>query len=280
MNISGFWVPQRGRTHRDTGSLGASLTLEPPVVFRVTRGSCPIRINGVCIDEYHPIVRELLAAGVSVDGLSPVPLGVGSAVSGALAIALAYTYLYLRGGAEPDPRDVGALAHSIEVEVGGGLGDVICQIVGGGLVLRRAPGPPGVGEATPIPVEDVEVTLGVFIDRITTREMLLKFADKFMSIGPKVYREFISKPDLRNFLRLSREFSMAVGFISQRMANELEKALGDLTDGVMGYFVKKSLLVVIHRPGMGLAVRRAIERGGCYSLPSFKLAKQGLTVLP
>lgn len=278
LNISGFWVPQRGETYRDTGSLGASLTLEPPAIFLVTRGSCPAYVNGICLEEYHPIVQELLATGISVHGLSPVPIGVGSAVSGALAIALAYSYLYLRKGSELNSTDVGTLAHRIELEVGGGLGDVICQTTGGGLVLRRKPGPPGVGEAVPIPVEDVEVTLGILGNRITTREMLFRFSDKFSDVGLRVYREFISKPDLRNFLRLAKEFSMDVGFMSQEMVNSLEAAFGDLLNEVIGYFVKKSLLVVVHRPGIGSAIRKVIEKACCYTLPSFKLAKKGFTV--
>ncbi len=280
LNVSGFWIPQRGETWETTGSLGASLTIEPPAVFRVTRGSCPVLINGTCIEDYHSIARELALAGLSVCGTSPVPLGVGSAVSGALAIALAYAYLYTKEGGEADATRVGVLAHRIEIETGGGLGDIICQVLGGGLLLRRKPGPPGVGEAIPLPTEDVEVTLGVLENRITTREMLQRYAEKFADVGPRVYGEFLAKPDLRNFLRLSREFSIAVGFMRQEMLERLEASLRDLQGEVIGYFAKKSLLVVVHRPGAGLAVRRAIERVCSYSLPSFKLAKQGFTVAP
>ncbi|MEM2006208.1 MAG: hypothetical protein QXG17_00775 [Sulfolobales archaeon] len=278
LNISGFWVPHRGKTHEDTGSLGASLTIEPPAVFKITRGSCPVYINGACMEEYHPITQELSAAGVSVYGLSPIPLGVGSAVSGALAIALAYSYLYLKQGIRPDPSDVGLLAHKIEVEVGGGLGDVICQTVGGGLVLRKKPGPPGIGEAISLPVEDVEVTLGVLGDRMTTKEMLTRFADRFMNVGLEAYRRFIAEPNLRSFLRLSREFSKGVGFMPQEIVDRLEAEFSSLLDGVLGYFIKKSLLVVVHKPGMSSSIRRIVEKICSYSIPSFKLSKQGFTV--
>ncbi|MEM1527709.1 MAG: hypothetical protein QW290_05680 [Sulfolobales archaeon] len=277
LNISGFWIPHRGRTHEDTGSLGASLTIEPPAIFKVTRGSCPVYINSVCIEEYHPVVQELSAAGVSVHGLTPVPLGVGSAVSGALAIALAYSYLYLKKGVEPDPNDVGLLAHKIEVEVGGGLGDVICQFVGGGLVLRRKPGPPGIGEAVSIPVEDVEITLGVLRERMTTKEMLARFTDRFVSIGLEVYRKFTVEPSLISFLKLSKKFSIGVGFMSRETVEELEVEFRDL-HGVLGYFVKKSLLVVVHKPGISSSIRKIVEKVCCYSLPPFKLSKQGFTV--
>ncbi len=280
LNVSGFWVPHRGESHESTGSLGASLTLEPPAVFRITRGSCPILLNGVCIEEYHPIAQELALEGVSVHGASPVPLGVGAAVSGALAIALAYAHLYTKEGGEPDALRVGALAHRVEVETGGGLGDVICQTTGGGLVLRRRVGPPGIGEATPVPVEDVEVTLGVLENRITTREMLRRYADRLADVGPKVYGEFLTEPGLKSFLRLSREFSAALGFMSREMSEKLETSLRRLSDEVVGYFVKKSLLVVVHRPGAGPAVREAIEKACSYSLPPFKLARQGFAVVP
>ncbi|MEM1935474.1 MAG: hypothetical protein QW740_03530 [Sulfolobales archaeon] len=277
LNISGFWIPYRGRTHEDTGSYGASLTIEPPAVFKVTRGSCPVYINSVCIEEYHPVAQELSAAGVSIYGLSPVPLGVGSAVSGALAIALAFSYLYLKKGIRPDPADVGLLAHKIEVEVGGGLGDVICQFVGGGLVLRRKPGPPGIGEAIPIPTEDVEITLGVLRERMTTKEMLSRFADKFTSVGLEVYRRFTVEPSLKSFLKLSKEFSIDVGFMPRETVEVLEVEFRNIR-GVLGYFVKKSLLVVVHRPGISSSVRKIVERVCCYSLPPFKLSKQGFTV--
>lgn len=262
----------------DTGSLGASLTLEPPAVFKVSRGSCPITINSVCIEEYHPLAQELARVGVSICGISPVPLGVGSAVSGALAIALAYSYLYLREGISPDTVSVGKLAHRVELETGGGLGDVICQMVGGGLVLRRKQGPPGIGEVVSVPVRGVEVTLGVLGNRISTREMLLKYADKFVEVGSRVFKEFLERPDLDNFLRLSREFSIVVGFMSQEMSKSLSTAFKDFSDRVVGYFVKKSLLVVVHEPGIGSEVSKILQRFHCYSLPSFKPARQGFTV--
>lgn len=279
LNVSGFWIPYRGSSYLDTGSIGASLTLEPPVVFKLTRSPCPLYLNGVCFKEYHSIVRDLLHLGISIHGLSPVPLGVGSAVSGAIAIALAYTYLYLSRDAEVGVNAVGSLAHRIEVETSGGLGDVICQSVGGGLVLRKKPGPPGVGEAYSFPTRDVEITLGVLEERITTKEMLYKFADKFTAIGPRVFKEFVDKPDLENFLRLSREFSMGVGFMSRETSRKLDEAFRNLSEIVLGYFIKKSLLVVVHEVGYSSAVRQAVDRLCRYSLPVFKLAKQGYVVI-
>ena len=281
LNVSGFWVPRIGRSHETTGSLGASLTLEPPVVFRIGAGSCPLVVNGICLDDYHPLVRELSSLGVSIHGASPVPLGVGSAVSGAIALALAYSYLYLRKGGRPDSVEVGRLAHRVEVETGGGLGDVICQITGGGLVVRTRPGPPGIGEAVPVPVErDVEVTLGVMEDRMTTRDMLRRYMEAFASVGSKVYKEFLGEPSLESFLRLSLEFSTAVGFMTPWLREILAKRLGGLGDGVLGYFAKKSLLVVVHRPNMGPQVRGALKGLCRYSLLPFKLSRHGFTVSP
>lgn len=277
LNISGFWVPHIGDTPETTGSLGASLTIDPPAVFRITRGSCPLVINGICLEGYHPVTRRLQQVGVSVEGFSPVPLGVGAAVSGSIALALAYTLLYL-DGAQLAVKDVGMLAHRIEVEVGGGLGDVISQVTGGGLVVRRKPGPPGMGEAFAVPVEDVEVTLGVLARRLTTREMLSRYMGKFIDVGTRIYEEFISRPSLSNFLRLSREFSLSVGFATEEDINMLNKALGELGDSVLGYFLKKSLLVVVHRSGISHRIRQVVERFCVYTLSPFKLAKYGFTV--
>ncbi|MCS7100011.1 MAG: hypothetical protein RMH84_00810 [Sulfolobales archaeon] len=279
LNISGFWVPYRGDSYLNTGSVGASLTLEPPVSFKLTRSSCPLYLNGVCFEEYHPVARELLRLGISVHGMSPVPLGVGSAVSGAIAIALAYAYLHLSEGGELDAGRVGLLAHRIEVETSGGLGDVICQLVGGGLVLRKKPGPPGIGEVVSIPVRDVEVTLGVLGERITTKEMLLKFADRFAAAGSRAFTEFTEKPELEFFLRLSREFSIEVGFAPREVFRRLDEVLRSLSGAVLGYFIKKSLLVVVHELGLSSAVRSAISRFCQYSLPPFKPAKRGFTVV-
>lgn len=277
LNISGFWVPHIGGSPETTGSLGASLTIEPPVFFRITRGNCPLVINGVCFEDYHPVVQELRRVGVSVKGLSPAPLGVGAAVSGSLALALAYAHLYLRG-ARFTINDVGMLAHRIEVETGGGLGDVICQVTGGGLVVRRKPGPPGVGEAIAVPTENVEVTLGVLARRLTTREMLNTYMSKFVDVGTKIYREFISRPSLSNFLKLSKDFSLLVGFVTRDDINAIDRAIEGLAGSVLGYFLKKSLLVVVHRPGVASEVRRAIERFCAFTLPPFKLARYGFTV--
>ena len=278
LNVSGFWIPVRGASYLDTGSLGASLTLYPPALFRISRGSGPPSINGVYLESYHEVSEYLMRRGITLYGSSPIPLGAGSAISGALAIALAYTYLSLTEGSDPDMSKVGLLAHRIELDTGGGLGDVICQLTGGGLVLRRRPGPPGYGEAVRVPIEeDVEVSIGLLSRRITTREMLEKYWDTFIDAGRRAFSSFLSRPSLRTFLEVSRRFSAEVGFLTPELASKLDKVLAPLSGRVLGYFIKKSLVVVVHEPGLGELVRDALMRGLCYYVASpLSLAREGV----
>ncbi len=277
LNVSGFWIPVIGSSHLDTGSLGASLTLHPPVVFRVSRSISPVSINGVYLEDYHKVSEYLSNRGVSLYGNSPIPLGAGSAVSGALAIALAYTYLSLTEGVDPSTRSIGILAHRIELDTRGGLGDVICQLTGGGLVLRRRAGPPGYGEAVRVPVEeDVEISLGLLSRRLTTREMLERYWDTFVKAGREAYAAFLLRPSLRTFLEVSRRFSAEVGFLTPEIASKLDNALAPLSGKVMGYFIKKSLVVVAHEPGLSEALRDRLAKGLCYYVATpFRLAREG-----
>ena len=282
LNVSGFWIPVKGSSYLDTGSLGASLTLHPPAVFRVSRGSDPPSINGVYLEDYHQISEYLRARGVTIFGSSPVPLGAGSAISGAIAIALAYTYLSLTEGEDsPSTHRAGVLAHKIELDTRGGLGDVICQLTGGGLLLRRRAGPPGYGEAVRVPVEeDVEVSLGLLSRRLTTKEMLERYWSTFIRAGYKAYSDFLRRPSLHTFLEVARRFSAEVGFLTSEIALKLDKALAPLSERVLGYFIKKSLVVVVHEPGLGGDVRDRLMNELCYYVATpFRLAREGVRLV-
>lgn len=278
LNVSGFWVPVRGTSYLDTGSLGASLTLYPPAVFRISWGSGSPSINGVYLENYHEVSEYLRRRGITLYGNSPIPLGAGSAISGAVAIALAYAYLSLTEGSDPSMSNVGLLAHKIELDTGGGLGDVICQLTGGGLVLRCRPGPPGYGEAVRIPVEeDVEISIGLLSRRLTTREMLERYWRTFIEVGRRALSSFLSRPSLHTFLEVSRWFSAEVGFLTPELASKLDNVLASLSGRVLGYFIKKSLVVVVHEPGLGKPVRDALMKGLCYYVASpFSLAREGV----
>ena len=89
LNVSGVWYPVKGSDLLTTGSIGISLTLDPPLIA-IARGSNEpvIELNGEVITLNH--VRILRSLGsLKLEARSPVKLGYGYGLSGAISLAYA-----------------------------------------------------------------------------------------------------------------------------------------------------------------------------------------------
>ena len=283
-HITGFWVPVRSGDPLTTGSLGAGILVEPGISGRGLGIDCKVMINGDCV-EIKPakIIGEeaILRGGVEVK--PSIPLGMGGAVSAFIALALSCEAVKDRLGpcsVKENLLEASKLAHKAEVLSLTGLGDIIAMVTGGGLVLRLKPGAPGYGEA--IAIRDPELdrvlfTIASIEKRITTPDMLSTMWDRIISVGSEAYREFQRDPSLERFLEISNRFSRRVGFLSGEFGYAIDRSLDPLVrrGEVLGYYAKKSLLVIAHREGAEHEISRSIDGFVKKVLGTYRSAAKG-----
>ncbi len=247
LHVSGFWVPYYGPTPTLTGSVGVGLTLKPYLTAKVTDDM--VLLNNVKIQGglRNSIARLTGVERFGVVAEAPAKLGEGFGLSAALAIAMAIS-AQLASQGKLSLKDALRHAHIAEVENLTGLGDVIAEALGGGLVVRVKPGPPGLGEAFSIKVRDRIDVSTVLIGRTTTPEMLRDFAGRISLYGREAIARFLKDPGLEVFAENARFFSRLTGMMRPEVEGRVSDILRQtLRSGcVINFFVKKSLLVVIH----------------------------------
>lgn len=217
-HVTGFWAPRYSGDPVRSGSIGAGLLLEyAEAVF----GGDAVVYNGLLLER----------AGVGVSIKSPYPLGYGYAASAVVNIAKAFA-------AYGDSPRAFVEAHVSEVKNMTGLGDVLAIYTGGCLVVRTAPGAPGVGSA--YGVECPKAAL-VTLDMApaSTASMLQSRHSLLVAAGEEIYAEFVKEPTFERFLELAQRFSKRLGFLPP-WAEELKK-----TRGVVGLYAKKGVLAVV-----------------------------------
>ena len=251
LHISGFWIPYIEPSPLLTGSLGAGLALEPVVNGEVA-GSGGVFLNDkeFSIDMFEAISKLTNYKIPSLQIRSPVALGLGYGLSSALSWIFSISSIAQKLGVQESSSELllkaGKVAHMIEVLNMTGLGDVMAQFVGKGLVIRVKPGPPGIGEARSIKIDErVEIVTASLL-RMNTPTMISKLGPKSRICGQVAYTEFLRKESLESFLDSAKFFSECNG-MSGAISDEISKALKSfIRKGcLLGYFVKKGLLVSI-----------------------------------
>ena len=205
LNISGIWYPVYKEDVRKTGSIGLSLVLNPPIIVRPKKGDVKVIFNGKEID--FPNLAYLKKLGdIEITVYSEIPLGFGYGMSGAisLAYALASHELY-----NVNLMEALIIAHESEVLTKNGLGDLIAEYYGGGLVYRKKPGAPGYGE-----IEKIEVQWDKICSKPLERESTEKLIKNKNENSFQYISEFLQAPSLQKFFQLSRKFTEELGFYS------------------------------------------------------------------
>ncbi|CCC81724.1 pantoate kinase [Thermoproteus tenax] len=234
LHVTSIWLPHYADDPLATGSVGCGVLLEPGAEVYVRLGPGPVDLPHI------QRVISLMGASASASYRSPVELGYGYGLSGALALGTALGLAALLGRT---PLEAAQIAHIVEVELRTGLGDVIAEFHGGGIELRTSPGAPGVGRVERIdPPRDL-VVLTSELNKIPTPEMLRALSDKLSSIAPKYLRKIFADPTYETFARASMEFSEEVGFLNRELK---ARAAGCLRYGDALY-VKKGVLVFLTR---------------------------------
>ncbi|MCL7413242.1 MAG: pantoate kinase [ANME-2 cluster archaeon] len=227
-HITGFFCVLPHLEPLRTGSIGCGLCLETGIRAHIEFNSAGAgtTLNGEHTDiptvEY--VLNELLGEDrvpFSLNLTSDVRPGFGFGVSGAAALAAGFACAQVFGTGT-SKRDVAAAAHCAEVLNRTGMGDVAGQCAGG-LVMRTAPGAPGVGVTHQIPAKPCEISW-VCLGEISTASVLgeEETMQRVNKVGLEVLKSLQERPGFEHFMSLSRQFSIETGLISSRALDAVE----------------------------------------------------------
>jgi len=236
-HITGFFAAKRQDDPQKSGSIGCGLALALGATTTIeTSPKTEIVLNGQVseapVSRY--VVDRLARSPVRVKTELDMPLGAGFGASGAGALGCAYA-LNAHFDLGLTANQAASVAHVAEVTNRTGLGDVIGQNTGG-LVIRLKPGAPGIGQADRIPVPPLKVDY-VVRGPISTKEVL---SDQAMMkavnmAGEAALKDLLKRPTLRDFMHLSRRFTVQAGLASDWALDAIEavEAAGGMASMIM-----------------------------------------------
>ena len=235
LNVSGVWYPIKGSDLLTTGSIGISVSLDPPLIANARASIEPIiELNGEVVKLKHlEILRDL--GNLKLEAQSPVKLGYGYGLSGAIALAYALSATQLFN---IDLNRALNTAHIAEVVNETGLGDVVSEYYGGGIVYRKRPGSPTIAEVEVFKVDGVICSKP--IEAMPTRAII-----KELAVALDLIQDFLKNPSLIKFFEVSKRFSTYFGY----------RAEEGLT------FRKKGLLLSLDRCGDGWTKHTVASHG-------------------
>ena len=230
-HITGFFAICDHKDPLYKGSIGCGIVLEAGCVTAVSLGDnlpvkAGVKINGVEEEAYTTkYVLERLAGmsevRISTDFDVPIGCGFGASGAGALSTALALNELL---SLNLTVNEVAQVAHCAEVENSTGLGDVIAETYGG-VVIRRKPGPPGIGVIDRIPHRNEKISY-VVLGKKLTKAVLAEGGEelkrRITEAGKDTMKELMRKPTLDEFMRVSRKFSLRTELISGTCKDAIE----------------------------------------------------------
>ncbi|WP_435360908.1 pantoate kinase [Haloarchaeobius sp. DFWS5] len=222
-HITGFFSPHPDDDPTKAGSRGAGLTLTDGVEVTVTPSEEPrMLLNGeeLTVDSVENVLRTL-DAGAVVEAETPLPLGAGFGVSGAMALgtALATNRLFDRKLSE---NELVTIAHGAEVQAGTGLGDVVAQ-ARGGVPIRLEPGAPGHNllDAIPARARIEYLNLG----QLSTAEVLAGDTDLLEEAGKRALSRVVKEPTLTSFIYASRRFAREADLLTPEVTRVVEDVI-------------------------------------------------------
>lgn len=220
-HITGFFTIEKHEIKLKNGSRGVGFLLTKGVRTTVSNSDEQIiEVNqgdSTVIDAVLSILEIDANFKITQDIQLPIGAGFGTSAASALSLTLALNEFLDLGYSD---ELCGQIAHMAEVNIGGGLGDVIAQ-TGNGLVLRTKPGAPGIGEIKSFS-EDVFIAWKTF-GPIDTSEIISdsKYPQIISSSGSKYLELFENEPTVENFLSFSNSFSHEIGLMSDEVKNQI-----------------------------------------------------------
>jgi len=234
-HVTGFFTSDPDEDPTKAGSRGGGIALADGVTVTVTASEeRSVALNGVDI-EVGAVDRvvDALRATVAVNAETPLPLGSGFGVSGAMALgaALGTNAVCDRGLSE---NELVTIAHGAEVQAGTGLGDVVAQ-ARGGVPLRLEPGGPQDNYIDAIP-ERGRIEYHV-IGELSTEAVLGGDTDALTRAGEQALSRVVKEPTVDTFMRASRQFAREAELLTadvQAVVEDVAEAGGDASMAMLG----------------------------------------------
>lgn len=218
-HITGFFNIENHEVSLKNGSCGAGFLLSRGVKTTISPADrLTIDVNKgdeTVIEEVLNILEVESEFKITQDIQLPIGAGFGTSAASALSLTLAINE-FLDLGYSMDL--CGQIAHMAEINLGGGLGDVIAQ-TGKGLVLRTKPGAPGIGEIKSFR-QDVFIAYKTFgpiknediISDSHHREVISQSGLKYLEL-------FEKESTLDNFLSFSNKFAHETNLMTEEVEN-------------------------------------------------------------
>lgn len=221
-HITGFFTIEKHEIKLKNGSLGAGFLLSKGVRTTISKSDKLIydvnQGDSTVIDEVLSILEIDADFKITQDIQLPIGAGFGTSAASALSLTLALNEFLNLGYSD---ELCGQIAHMAEVNLGGGLGDVIAQ-TGNGLVLRTQPGAPGIGEIKSFEHE-VFIAWKSF-GGIETSDIISNshYQNVISASGSKYVEMFEKEPTIDNFLTFSSNFSHEIDLMSDEVKNLID----------------------------------------------------------
>lgn len=153
----------------------------------------------------------------------PIGCGLGASGAGALSLAIALNKVLIT---KKTVIEAAQIAHIAEIKYKTGLGTVLGQTAGG-LEIRMKPGGPGFGVIDSLSIKKNYRVVCIIFDKLSTKKILInqKIREKINQYGNKALKSFLKRPNINEFMKVSRDFTDSVGLLSSRL-----RKLIDVTD--------------------------------------------------
>lgn len=203
ISISGIWYPIFSENPKDSGSIGLTMVLEPYTIFEIKRGNAEIYYNNKKLHISNIDFLKSKLGELTLYVHSSVPLGYGYGMSGSISLAYALGSIELLGKKEDEAI---MYAHISDVINGNGLGDVVSQYYGRGLVYRKEPGYRGKMEIIELEWKRI---CSKPLEAVPTKSIIKNTPEALQYI-----QDFLNNKTIDNFFELARKFNEKLGFTS------------------------------------------------------------------
>jgi len=234
-HVTGFFTTDPDDDPTKAGSRGGGVALSDGVTVTVRASEeRSVALNGVDIEiEAVDRVLDALRTDVAVRAETPLPLGSGFGVSGAMALGTALGANAVRGRGLSE-NELVTIAHGAEVQAGTGLGDVVAQ-ARGGVPLRLEPGGPQDNYIDAIPARGrVEYHV---LGELSTEDVLDGDTKALTRAGEQALSRVVREPTTGTFMRASREFAREAELLTedvQAVLGDVANAGGDASMAMLG----------------------------------------------
>ncbi|MEF8848369.1 MAG: pantoate kinase [Candidatus Thermoplasmatota archaeon] len=226
-HISGFFQPVYNQKNIcKTGSKGAGFSLSSGVTSEVTIESSTtqnidILVNGKKVeDKVTELALKYLISErplkITVKTSRDLPVSQGLGISGATALSAS---MALSKNLDIQFSETLKAAHTAEVKMGTGLGDIIASFIGG-FEIRKTPGLPPWGFIEHIP-GNYDIVVCVIGKKLQTKDILSdqKKKKNIEKYGRYCIQNILKNPSIENFLRSSQYFTKKSGLANNEIIN-------------------------------------------------------------